>query len=55
MSADRVIVQWVSETGFSAVRKSRTFPVGRTETDKEMAARNSDVTQRYLAALELLS
>ena len=53
VSDTHAIVKWITETNFSVVRRSRVFPVGRTEVDKRYASKIPEVMERYLLALEM--
>ena len=53
ISSDRV--QWVMESNFSAVRKSRTFPLGVMDRDSHFASRFHEIMRHYVKALEILN
>ena len=55
VSEDQVIVKWVAEESFTAVRRTRIFPLGRTDWDRDLADRTQEVTRRYKLALEFLN
>ena len=48
-----VVVKWLTEDDFTSVRRSRIFPVGRSEVDKRYASRSPEIMERYLLALEM--
>ena len=55
VSEDQIIVKWVGEETFTAVRRTRIFPLGQTDWDRDLADRTQDVTRRYKLAVEFLN
>ena len=54
MSDTLAIVQWIGEANYSAVRRARIFPLGRTELDDFYKAKSKDIEARYEQALALI-
>ena len=55
ISVEQLIVKWIEEENFSAVRKTRVDPIGTSELDHQRASRSSEIMRRYKIALDLIS
>ena len=55
ISVEQLIVKWIEEENFSAVRKTRVDPIGTSELDRQGASRSSEIMRRYKIALDLIS
>ena len=55
ISTAHVIVEWIGEQRFTAVKSSRTQPLGKTDVDQRLAGRSEEVLRRYNLALNLLN
>ena len=55
ISSEQLIVKWISENSFTAVRRTSLLPVGQTVLDQQYASQNSEINARYLLALQMLN
>ena len=54
ISPGHALVQWITESKFSAVRRSRIHPLGKTDRDSEFASKSAEINWRYVQALDIM-